>query len=72
MSDYDEAHAANTGGTMPPRLTSVNGGGGVRHPQYSADAGGLGISASRGCDPEVKTPPKIRIRPNFLWNVQTA
>jgi len=68
----DEAFAANTGGTMPPPLTSVNGGGGARHARYSADVDDHGVGVPRRCDPRGKTPTKFCIRPNFLWNVQTA
>lgn len=43
----DEAFAANTGGTMPPSLTSVNGGGGARSARCFADANGRGPGAPR-------------------------
>ena len=43
----DEAFAANTGGTMPPSLTSVNGRGGARSARRLPDAIGRGPDVPR-------------------------
>lgn len=68
----DEAFAANTGGTMPPSLTSVNGAGGARSAWCFADAIRQGPGAPRRNGRRAGILINICIRSNFLWNVQTA
>lgn len=68
----DEAFAANTGGTMPPPLTSVNGAGGDRPARCCADVICQRPGASGRGGRSAKISIKFYIRPNFLWNVQTA